>query len=752
MKYCFLDLETTGFEPEKDSIIEASFVCVDNNKIVDKFDQVYIPDKSEISDFITKLTGITKKEVIKSGKELTKDLDIIKEKIGDRIIVGHNIDFDINFLIKNGVDLEKNKRIDTHELSRILLPQEESFALEVLSQKYGFNHNNEHRAMSDVLASWELFKLLIEKIEKLPKNYLDNIRVFLQDKTDWYARKLFLKADGVSEYIKTKTKKKLEIKEEEVPDVFNKNYKNDNLFLHIGNNDFSSNLYKNIAKKYYKKDGDKFLIITSNLDFYPEIRKFPTPEVILDSDKLEIFKNNKEKLNNSETTFYLKCCYRDFLGSRGVDKFDLFFKERELWEEICIDNKDNNIYKEIIKERGDDFCLVLSPDAFFRFNDLSLFKDRVLIIDEVEQFAESLLYAPIKKYSFRKFLNNNDNEISNKAQFFITRCCRELIEPKLEHKITQFPQKISLNSNEQFKDIAKEVDTFEETELNNFIVKNLKEPEEKMVRFIEYFPKSGDLSFNFWHPDDWRNLKNILGKFKKIICHRTEIIGESMPFFRIFLGVSDGVKIKIDKVNTEGREDALGYENFTKKELIIPNDLISHNSPDYNNFCANKVLNIFKENKESLAVNFSSLETLKKSYDEIISKDIDRELNFIAGEKVLGGDGKLIQLFKKNASKRILFLFKKFIYKNIWEYNFKNIVIQKFPFNPPHPLLEKIESVLKKSGQNFFDIWVITQVAANLSRSVSNYTKTQKIFFLDPRENTKWGKSIIKRGLGEFLQ
>ncbi len=740
MKYCFLDLETTGFNPEKDSIIEVSFICVDDNKVVDKFDRVYIPDKSKISKFVSKLTGITEEEVLNSKNEIKNDILEIKKKIKDRIIVGHNIDFDIKFLLKNGVKIKENKRIDTHELARILLPKEESFALEILSQKYKFSHNNAHRAMSDVIASWNLFKLLNDKINNLPKEYLNKINNFLKEKTNWYAKELFLKTEGNEQEIKIEKIEKKQIKIEEIPENFNKKYNSDNLFIHIGNNKASSNLYKNIAKKYNKKNGDKFLIITPNLNFFPEIKQFPTPEVILDPVRLKEFKDNRKILNNSETTFYLKCCYRNFLGFRGVDKFDLFFKERDLWKEICINNKENNIYKKIIKEREDNFCLTLSINAFFRFNNLDLFKNRILIIDEAEQFAENLLYEPIKKYSFENFLNSKDENIINKTHFFITRCCKELIEPKLEHKISEFPQKIILGEYETFEDIANEVNDFEESELNDFVVSNLKNPEEKIVRFIEYFPKSGDLSFNFWHPDDWRKKKEILSKFKKIIGHRTEIIGESMPFFRIFLGISSGEKILIPN-------------NFTKKELIIPKNLISHNSPDYNNFCVDKITKIFKENnKSSLAVNFSSLESLRKSYDELIYKDIDENLNFIVGEKVLGGDGKLIQLLQKNSSKRLLFLFKKFMYQEIWEYDFKNIVIQKFPFNPPHPLLEKIESVLKNSGQNFFDIWVITQVAANLSRNLSNYTKTKKIYFLDPRVNTKWGNSIIRRGFNKFLQ
>ncbi len=739
MKYCFLDLETTGFSPEKDSIIEISFITVENGTKVDEYDQVIQPDKSEISDFVSHLTGITTEETQEKGVKFKDIKDVVQKKIGDAVIVGHNIDFDINFLIANGIDLKKHKRIDTHELARILLPQEESFALEVLTQKYGFSHENAHRAMSDVLASWDLYKLLIKKIEELPIAFLEKIKPFLETKTDWYAKDLFLSVKGgnQSKFIKEKSTKKLS--KVKISDEFQQKFeKNETLFLKLGNHNDSANFYKSFAQQNFEKTGQKFLIVSPKLKFFSDISHFPTPSVILDPERLNQFSQRRKVLDDAQTTFYLKCQYRSFLGFRGLDGFDLFFKERDLWGEVNIQEASHPLFQEILAERDLEPTIVMTPQAFFEFHDLPLFQNRVLMLDEAEEVAEKLLHIPTKSYSLQPFLESADEAVSSKAQFFVTRFCKEVLEPRLEHKMNQFPQRILLGERETLPEIADEIAAFENSEINTFTAENLRNPEEKMVRFFNYIPERGTLSFHFWRPDDWRNAKEVLGKFKKIIGHRTDIVGDTMPFFRIFLGIEEGVR------HTE-------YECFTQKELIVPPNIISQNSPDYNAFCTDKVITLFKEGDENIAFNFSSLETLRKAYDQITAEIKDDHI-FIAGEKVMGGNGKLLQLFEKNKDKKILFCVKKFLTPAIENYHFKSLVIQKMPFNAPHPLIEKIEKVLSQSGQSFFDIWVMTQVASNLSQITGNYPEAKKIIFLDPRENTTWGKSIIERGLSSFLQ
>ena len=351
-KFCFLDLETTGFDPEKDSIIEVSFITFEGEAQINEVDQVCIPDKSELTDFITHLTGITLEEVASKGRNLSEIKDEIQSKIGDAYIVGHNIDFDINFLVANGIDISKNPRIDTHELSRILLPNENSFALEVLSQKYGFVHENAHRAMSDVIASKKLFHFLEKKIKNIPTTFLKNIRPFLETNTHWDAKKLFLETSETEQLSTEKESKQTTdniFEESGVPAIQIDTLTNENAcFIKIGDAQKSANYFKEIAQSLQEKS----IIITPKLNFFEDtFETFPIPEMLFDPEKIELWKEGQETLNDQETTFYIKCQLRHFLGYSEQKDFDLFFKERDLWKKTCLQEISHPIYQTLLAKK-----------------------------------------------------------------------------------------------------------------------------------------------------------------------------------------------------------------------------------------------------------------------------------------------------------------------------------------------------------------------------------------------------------------
>lgn len=753
--FCFLDLETTGFEPDKDSIIEISFVRFKKGKKIEEIDQVLIPDKSELSEFISNLTGISQEEINETGKNFDEIKELVTEKIGDSIIVGHNIDFDINFLVKNDIPIQNNPRIDTHELARILLPQEKSFALEVLSKKYGFIHDSAHRAMSDVLASQKLFEFLCEKIKKLPPQYLNKIRPALETKTDWYAKNLFLESTGNPSFKFEKQEEKIPKKNSsiELSKNFNQAYSNlsteNSVFLKIGDSLPSATFFEKITEA---NNTEKFVIISPKLDFFQKVKKFPIPEILFDLKNLEKFEQKRKKLDNFETTFYLKCQFRHFLGFRGLNFFDLFFKENDFWKEVHCQNTENDIFQKICEERKSHNVLAITPKAFFRFCDLEVFKNRILIIDESEIFAEQLLLAPQKEFSLQNFLDPKLNQlnisesekekISISTQFLVSGLCKELIEKKLQHKISPFPQKILLKENDIYTQFQDSLDALANLDPQwRFVTQYFNKPE-KWVRWINYFPETGNLTFGFWHSEDWYAIQTKLKKFKKIFGHRHEIEGAEKPFFKIFTGAVQGEKII---------EKAL----FSKKEIEIPEDLISQSSPDFNTFCAQKITKLSQEfltnPQEAIAINFSSLETLKNIYTEIKSNFKNDKNIAILGERVSGGAGKVRELLANNQEKKLILGYQKMIHPDLEDYNWQAILIQKFPFNPPLPLLEKIESVIKNSGQNFWSIWIMPQVAANLARRISCFSSAQKIIFLDPRENAKWGKALLRSAFNEFL-
>ena len=160
--YCVLDLETTGLSPNYDSIIEIGIIKVKENKIVDKYNSLINPGFL-INEYITSITGITN-EMLK-GKP--KIIDLKKEVlnfIGNDVLVGHNISFDVSFLQKRFNEELKNEYIDTLQFCRKLFKELSHHRLTDMSNYLEISRN-EHRSMSDCLCTKELYDCIKEKMK-----------------------------------------------------------------------------------------------------------------------------------------------------------------------------------------------------------------------------------------------------------------------------------------------------------------------------------------------------------------------------------------------------------------------------------------------------------------------------------------------------------------------------------------------------------------------------------------------------------
>ena len=95
--YVVLDIETTGTSLEKDEIIEIDALKVESGAVTEEFSML-IRINGEIPVEIQKLTGITEQELQSMGRPLEEVLEKLFEFAGNRIIVGHNVAFDYNFI------------------------------------------------------------------------------------------------------------------------------------------------------------------------------------------------------------------------------------------------------------------------------------------------------------------------------------------------------------------------------------------------------------------------------------------------------------------------------------------------------------------------------------------------------------------------------------------------------------------------------------------------------------------------------
>ena len=735
MKYCVLDLETTGFDEKKDSIIEISFIIFDefSRKKIAQYDNLFLPTKNQLNDFVSHLTGISSAMLEKKAKNLSSEWQIIQKLLTDAIIIGHNIDFDLKFLSANGIDVSRNKRVDTHELSRILLPQEESYSLEILAQKYQFSHKNAHRAMSDVIANSELLWFLLDKMKAQPQQFFREISEVITTKTDWFARRFFMNQDGSSEEknknavcnLEKKTKPVVEKnKAQNTKDLQQKK----RVFFRQFDNKSSTKFQHKLVRDFSSKE-KKVLFVTPKMQFFPELRQFPTPSVLLSSEKLSNFVSSRRKLTSDETVFFLQCKNRQVRGLRGVDFFDLFLQQRDLWQEVCMQKDDQN-YREVLKEKSREKILMTTPAAFLAFVDNDIFADRIVVIDEAEIFAEKLLSFPTKTFSVFKYLNSAQDKISTAAQFFIANFCKDILEKELGHEIGPFPETIVFNEEIDLSKIADEYCSFASTEdrkqMMDFVSRSLTGD---LLQYCTYFPRSGNLSFFQWRVSDWQSLKQKFGSFPLVIFHRQS--DDCQKFFARFLGVS-AEKTKSLKNN---------YQNIS---LTIPSDLISIKSPDFTNFTVAKVLQNIKETPQgsSLAINFSSLKSLEDVFTQV-SKNSDLNQTELLAEKIMGGEGKLIK--KITDREGFALFYQRFAQPQMWQKSFQKVVFQKFPFSSPSIILQQAAEF---RDENTFKLWGIPQVKANLSRRMADFPELREVVFLDSRENSSWGKEILASVFG----
>ena len=174
--YIIFDIETTGLDSSYDEVIEFGAIKVKNNKIVSKFNSLVKP-KNEIDEYITELTGITN-EMVKDAPTIEEILPDFMNYIGNDILIGHNVNFDINFiydnLYRNKFDVLTNDFIDTMRISRKLLPELPHHRLIDLAKYFKIDLTNNHRSLKDC----EITMNVYENLKEIALQKYDNVDEF----------------------------------------------------------------------------------------------------------------------------------------------------------------------------------------------------------------------------------------------------------------------------------------------------------------------------------------------------------------------------------------------------------------------------------------------------------------------------------------------------------------------------------------------------------------------------------------------
>ena len=168
-KLCFVDIETTSSNVEEGQIIEIGAIITQNGEIIDTFDTLvhshFVPEE------ITELTGIDV-YMLEDSPPIDKVLRQFRAFLGDCVFVAHNVGFDYNFIAES---LHKynmpplfNTRLCTLDISRKTLISKKH-GLAYLNSMFGINTAQAHRAYSDALTSFEVYKICMQSFPKAVK-------------------------------------------------------------------------------------------------------------------------------------------------------------------------------------------------------------------------------------------------------------------------------------------------------------------------------------------------------------------------------------------------------------------------------------------------------------------------------------------------------------------------------------------------------------------------------------------------------
>ena len=158
--YVVLDLETTGLDCDNDRIIEVGLLKIKDDVICDQF-QCFVQCGKNIPEEVTKLTGITNETIETEGIKEETAFDKIQEFVGNDLMIGYNVQFDMNFIQRLGERAGKNMTIkktrDVLQLVRRKIDDLENYQLKTVAEYFLLDTSNIHRALTDCALTYRIY-------------------------------------------------------------------------------------------------------------------------------------------------------------------------------------------------------------------------------------------------------------------------------------------------------------------------------------------------------------------------------------------------------------------------------------------------------------------------------------------------------------------------------------------------------------------------------------------------------------------
>ena len=183
----FLDVETTGFDPVHDRVIEIALLIARGPEVVERYSTLVAPG-IPVPHEATQLTGIDD-AMVEGAPQIEAAIAEVLGLIGDRDVVAHNAGFDRAFVEEAARRVGRRAPgvwLDSLQLTRIALPRLASHRLRDLAEAFALPAAG-HRAADDVEAMFAVWRVALAGLRDLPVEVLAGIVTLSQD-TDWPLR------------------------------------------------------------------------------------------------------------------------------------------------------------------------------------------------------------------------------------------------------------------------------------------------------------------------------------------------------------------------------------------------------------------------------------------------------------------------------------------------------------------------------------------------------------------------------------
>ncbi len=737
--YCSLDIETSDFDPANGEILELGMVFFEVEKkqfkIIKEWQSTFKPARP-VSPRILALTGITNEE-LETSPQFKDKFDEIQDLVKGCVIVGHNIIFDIKFMEGFGVKFSGEK-IDTLDLSQMILPTNQSYNLEALMNLLDVSHKDAHRALADAKAALIVAEKLLKFYSSFPSELKTKLAVLFPEKDFPYVYEI-LSTDfapdiitGKPKNINVSTSKEVNVALKEVSKI---------ITFPLGF-DYYSYIFGGL-----QKSREKILLVVSSKQIVYQLWKQKLAYPIFDNKEVfdsELFdKNIAGELSPEQRFFFGKILVWKYTNWQSQVLSDLNFSFFGNQFKNLINSYAHKSQAWVFSKT--EKIVVSDYNDFISFDLDNVYADRKLIILDLNNFEKALtdisskrvswndfiyslkqIYDPITKTG-KKNLEEAVGEALSQADLFFGLASMHW--KKIDAGATQLLVTESIQQSNNYDLIKKAAYSFlEKMELANKVLKSDRladniislnlffENDPSQIKWVEI--GEGRLQFAISPLSLEKISDKKLKPFKKTI-------------FTASLGSEALIKYFIGRLNLHDFEiKGIGQQELRKKfEVIIPKSV----------YDSGKILELLDSVDSPAALLLQNSSSLKTFYEANYQK-LGNKFK-VAAQNYSGGTNKLLDNFSINENGLLIATDYFILKQQNRKIRVKTLIMSRIPFEQfNHPLFA---AQAEKYQNQFIDF--------NIPRALYNFHSLIKFFYSQDLEKIYLLDQKIFKEYGKFF-